>query len=76
MVLGVRAQTGVPKHTHAHAQSRTQTHTTYELAAHLQGAKRGFTANFPAQKRLVKVKPLLLPHLKGSFKTPEGVFIE
>lgn len=55
-----------------HAQTRVSgTYTHYELAEHVQGAKRGFVANFPAQKCLVKVKPLLLPHLKGSFKTPE-----
>lgn len=63
-------------HRHGFRNIHTHTHRTYELAAHLQGAKRGFAANFPAQKRLVKVKPLLLPHLKGSFKTPEGILIE
>lgn len=56
--------------------SETYTHRTYELATHLQDAKHGFAANFPAQKHLVKVKPLLLPHHKGSFKTPEGILTE
>lgn len=59
-----------------HKGSETYTYYTYELAACQQEAKHGFVANFLAQKCLVKVKPLLLPHLKGSFKTPECIFIE
>lgn len=61
------------EHTCTDVCSETCTHRMYELVKHVQGAKRGFAANFPAPKCLVKVKPALLPHLKGSFKNLEGM---